>query len=107
MPSENAHLQLQAWVQQYGPIYSLILGTKVMVVLNSPEVVKGRIQLVAAIQTLTLTRHQSSSTVVLRCIGAQSTLYLVDRLLTALSDRIDAYVGSTLVSKDMKILTMR
>jgi len=33
-------LQWQKWAQQYGPIYSVILGTKTMIVLSSDEVVK-------------------------------------------------------------------
>lgn len=41
MPMKDSHLQFQAWAQEYGPIYSLILGTKVMIVLSSPEVVRG------------------------------------------------------------------
>lgn len=40
MPKEKAHLQFQKWAQEYGPIYSLILGTKVMIVLNSDQAVK-------------------------------------------------------------------
>jgi cytochrome P450 len=40
MPKEKAHLQFQRWAKQYGPVYSLILGTKVMVVLSSDQAVK-------------------------------------------------------------------
>jgi hypothetical protein len=40
MPKGNAHLQFQKWAQEYGPVYSLILGTKVMVVLSSDQAVK-------------------------------------------------------------------
>ncbi|KAH9862697.1 hypothetical protein J1614_010790 [Plenodomus biglobosus] len=40
MPKEKAHLQFQKWAQEYGPVYSLILGTKVMIVLNSDQAVK-------------------------------------------------------------------
>ncbi|KAJ5482591.1 hypothetical protein N7475_001403 [Penicillium sp. IBT 31633x] len=40
MPSKDGHLQFQKWAQEYGPIYSLILGTKVMIVLNTDQVVK-------------------------------------------------------------------
>ncbi|PVH97443.1 cytochrome P450 [Periconia macrospinosa] len=35
IPSEKRHLQFQKWALEYGPIYSLILGTKVIIVLNS------------------------------------------------------------------------
>ncbi|KAI0537942.1 cytochrome P450 [Xylaria digitata] len=40
MPKEKGHLQFEKWVNEYGPIYSLILGTQVMVVLSSDEIVK-------------------------------------------------------------------
>ncbi|KAF2994675.1 hypothetical protein E8E13_001610 [Curvularia kusanoi] len=40
MPKEKAHLQFQKWAEEYGPIYSLILGTKAMVVLSSDVAVK-------------------------------------------------------------------
>jgi hypothetical protein len=40
MPKERAHLQFQKWAEEYGPVYSLILGTKVMIVLSSDQAVK-------------------------------------------------------------------
>ncbi|KAJ5634636.1 hypothetical protein N7528_002478 [Penicillium herquei] len=40
MPSRDAHLQFQKWADEYGPVYSLILGTKTLVVLSSDEAVK-------------------------------------------------------------------
>ncbi|PHH80585.1 hypothetical protein CDD80_844 [Ophiocordyceps camponoti-rufipedis] len=40
MPSSNGHLQFQKWAQEYGPVYSLMLGTKVIVVLSSDVAVK-------------------------------------------------------------------
>ncbi|KAI5860307.1 cytochrome P450 [Durotheca rogersii] len=40
IPSERPHLQFQKWAQEYGPIYSLILGTRVVVVLSSDAAVK-------------------------------------------------------------------
>jgi len=40
MPSRDAHLQFEKWAREYGPVYSLILGTKVMVVLSSDKAVK-------------------------------------------------------------------
>lgn len=40
MPKEKAHLQFQKWADQYGPVYSLVLGTKTMVVLNTDRAVK-------------------------------------------------------------------
>jgi hypothetical protein len=40
MPSRDAHLQFEKWAREYGPVYSLILGTKTLVVLSSDEAVK-------------------------------------------------------------------
>lgn len=40
MHKEKGHLQFQKWTNEYGPIYSLILGTKVMIVLSSDETVR-------------------------------------------------------------------
>ena len=39
-PHRDVHLQFQKWAKQYGPIYSLILGTKTLVVLSSANAVK-------------------------------------------------------------------
>ncbi|KAH8165460.1 hypothetical protein CIB48_g2798 [Xylaria polymorpha] len=40
MPKSKVHVQLQKWAGEYGPIYSLILGTKVMIVISSDTAVK-------------------------------------------------------------------
>ncbi|PPJ56275.1 hypothetical protein CBER1_00735 [Cercospora berteroae] len=40
MPVVNPHIQLQKWAQEYGPVYSLMLGTTTMIVLSSDEAVK-------------------------------------------------------------------
>jgi hypothetical protein len=40
MPTEKPHLQFQKWAEEYGPVYSLMLGTKVMIVLNSDQAIK-------------------------------------------------------------------
>jgi hypothetical protein len=40
IPQRNRHLQFEKWAHQYGPIFSLILGTKVMIVLNSDLAIK-------------------------------------------------------------------
>ena len=62
MPMKDSHLQFQAWAQEYGPIYSLILGTKVMIVLSSPEVVRGNVNILSMPLSGLLTRYQSCST---------------------------------------------
>lgn len=41
IPQEKRHLQFEKWAREYGPIYSLILGTKVMIVLNSDLAIKN------------------------------------------------------------------
>lgn len=40
MPKRDAHKQFEAWAKEYGPVYSLILGNKTMVVLSSDQAVK-------------------------------------------------------------------
>lgn len=40
MPKRDSHLQFERWAKEYGPIYSLILGTKTLIVLSSDEAVK-------------------------------------------------------------------
>lgn len=40
MPSRNAHLQFEKWARQYGPVYSLLLGSKTLIVLSSDKAVK-------------------------------------------------------------------
>ncbi|KUI65817.1 O-methylsterigmatocystin oxidoreductase [Cytospora mali] len=40
IPKSRVHVQFKKWADQYGPIYSLILGTQVMIVLSSDVAVK-------------------------------------------------------------------
>ncbi|KAH7194512.1 cytochrome P450, partial [Fusarium oxysporum] len=40
MPTKDAHLQFRKWADEYGPVYSLILGTKPFIVLSSAQAVK-------------------------------------------------------------------
>jgi Cytochrome P450 len=40
IPSEKRHLQFGKWAQEYGPIYSLMLGTQVYVVLSADYAVR-------------------------------------------------------------------
>lgn len=49
IPSEKKYLQFQQWAQEYGPVYSLMLGTKVMVVLNSDVAIRSLIDQKGAI----------------------------------------------------------
>lgn len=49
LASAEPHLQFQKWAQEYGPIYSLILGSKVMIVLSQDEVLKALVDKKSAI----------------------------------------------------------
>ncbi|KAK1542157.1 cytochrome P450 [Colletotrichum paranaense] len=40
IPPTQSHHQFKKWAKEYGPVYSLILGTKVMIVLSSDQAVK-------------------------------------------------------------------
>ena len=40
IPKSLGHLQFEKWAREYGPVYSLILGTKVVIVLSSDVAVK-------------------------------------------------------------------
>lgn len=40
MPSKSSHVQFKKWAEEYGPIYSLIVGTQVMIVLSSDTAIK-------------------------------------------------------------------
>lgn len=40
MKSEDIHKQFQQWAQKYGPVFSLIMGPKTIVVLSSDIAVK-------------------------------------------------------------------
>jgi hypothetical protein len=40
MPVQDPHLQFQKWAKEYGPVFSLILGMKVMIVLSTDQAVK-------------------------------------------------------------------
>ncbi|KAK4177156.1 putative cytochrome P450 E-class, group I [Triangularia setosa] len=40
IPPKNAHVQFKKWAEEYGPVYSLITGTKIMIVLNTDVAIK-------------------------------------------------------------------
>ncbi|KAI1119041.1 cytochrome P450 [Nemania sp. NC0429] len=40
IPTRKRHLQFEKWAREYGEIYSLMLGTKVMIVLSSDRAIK-------------------------------------------------------------------
>lgn len=49
MPTRDVHKQYYKWAQEYGPIYSLILGTKTFIVLTSDQAVKDLLDKKSAI----------------------------------------------------------
>lgn len=40
MAKEKPHLQFEKWAREYGPVYSLMLGTKSMFVISSDQAVR-------------------------------------------------------------------
>ncbi|KAI1613495.1 cytochrome p450 monooxygenase [Exophiala viscosa] len=40
MPTKRPHLQFQKWAEEYGPVYSLMLGTKPTIILSSDVAIK-------------------------------------------------------------------
>ncbi|KAL1890728.1 hypothetical protein Sste5346_008053 [Sporothrix stenoceras] len=40
MPKRDLHIQLRKWADQYGPVFSLILGTQTLIILSSDQAVK-------------------------------------------------------------------
>ncbi|KAJ4304905.1 hypothetical protein N0V90_000433 [Kalmusia sp. IMI 367209] len=40
IPDKKRHLQFEKWAREYGPIFSLMLGTKAMIVLSSDQAIK-------------------------------------------------------------------
>lgn len=75
-PSRDVHLQYQKWAKEYGPIYSLILGTKTMIVLSSAEVVRDLLDRRSAIYSSRQGENVKTFVV--------SLLLLIDALFRAL-----------------------
>lgn len=40
LPARHLYRQFSKWAQEYGPVYSLILGTKVFIIISSDQAVK-------------------------------------------------------------------
>ncbi|KAF2475793.1 putative cytochrome P450 [Lindgomyces ingoldianus] len=49
IPTKDPHIQFMQWAKEYGPVYSLILGTKVMIVLSKDQAVKDLLDKKSAI----------------------------------------------------------
>ena len=57
IPLEKAHKQFEKWAQEYGPIYSLILGTQVLIVLSTDQAVKDVLDRRGAIYSSRMKSH--------------------------------------------------
>lgn len=40
LPTSQPHKQFQKWAKEYGPVFSLVLGTQVLIVLSSDVAIK-------------------------------------------------------------------
>jgi hypothetical protein len=49
LPKRGIHLQLQKWAKEYGPIYSIMLGTQVTIMINRADVAKELLERRSAI----------------------------------------------------------
>ncbi|KAH0219980.1 cytochrome P450, partial [Aureobasidium melanogenum] len=49
IPSKNEYLQFTKWAREYGPVYSIMVGSRPMIVLSSVEVVKELLEKRSAI----------------------------------------------------------
>ncbi|KAI0205264.1 cytochrome P450 [Astrocystis sublimbata] len=49
MPKAKIHIQYQKWAQEYGPVFSLVLGSSVIVVLSSASAVRDLLEKRSAI----------------------------------------------------------
>jgi hypothetical protein len=49
IPDKKRHLQFEKWAREYGPVFSLMLGTKAMIVLNSDQAIKDLVDKKGAI----------------------------------------------------------
>jgi hypothetical protein len=83
MPPENIHGQFKKWAEKYGPIYSLVLGTKTSVVLSSADVVKDLLDRRSAIYSsrpeMYISRLMSGDSRMVLMVGGQSYISFVCR----------------------------
>lgn len=49
LPKRGIHLTLQKWAKEYGPIYSIMLGTQITIMINKAEVAKELLEKRSAI----------------------------------------------------------
>jgi len=77
MPSRDIHKQFQKWAQEYGPVYSLILGTQTWVVLSNDEAIKELIDRRSAIYSSRLDMYVGQTL----CSGGLRFLMMVGNLV--------------------------
>lgn len=84
MPTRDAHLQFEKWAREYGPVYSLMLGTKVLIVLSSDEAVKELLDKRSAIYSDRQDMYLGQTL----CSGDLRMLMMVSRTLFCALQRI-------------------
>lgn len=84
MPLRDAHLQFEKWAREYGPVYSLILGTKTLVVLSSDQAVKDLLDKKSALYS----HRQDMYIGQTLCSGNLRLLMMVSSLESCSDDRM-------------------
>lgn len=84
MPTRDAHKQFQKWAEEYGPVYSLILGTKTLIVLSSDQAVKDLLDKRSNIYS----DRQDMYIGMTLCSGGLRVLMMVSKPLSLASGRL-------------------
>lgn len=92
IPSQDVHLQFEKWAREYGPIYSLMLGTKCLIVLSSDEAVKELLDKRSNIYS----HRQEMYIGQTLCSGDLRLLMMVLRHMRPLIDLHDTNLASTI-----------
>lgn len=99
MPSKDAHLQFEKWAREYGPIYSLMLGTKCLVVISSDEAVKELLDRRSRIYS----HRQDMYIGQTLCSGGLRVLMMVRPRVSVLPNELDANAQADSVERDMAL----
>lgn len=79
MPKRDAHLTFQKWAEEYGPVYSLILGTKTLIVLSSDQAVKDLLDKKSGIYSSRQDMYIGQTL----CSGGLRILMMVNQLISS------------------------
>lgn len=99
MPSKDAHLQFEKWAREYGPIYSLMLGTKCLVVISSDEAVKELLDRRSRIYS----HRQDMYIGQTLCSGGLRMLMMVRPRVSVLLNELDANAQADSVERVMAL----